>query len=84
MGWIEPSEVDPDWIVKLRVSESTQILLAITRGQGLIVETIYSGVLDPGEYELNIESDLYERRAKMGRYFLTLRAGEMIQKSRLE
>ena len=84
VGWIEPSEVDPDWIVKLRVNESAQILLAITRGQGLIVETIYSGVLDPGEYELEIETELYERRAQRGRYFLTLRAGEMIQKSPLE
>ena len=43
VGWIESSAVDALWTVKLQVNVSSDLTLAITRGQGGVVETLANG-----------------------------------------
>ncbi len=76
VGWAEPSPKDPNWTFKLRVDVATDLTLQITRGQGLVVETLADGTLDPGEHEFTLDSG----SLGSGRYFVTLVAGEVVQK----
>jgi hypothetical protein len=76
VGWREPSVVDPGWTVKLRVDVSTDLTLQITRGQGLVVQTLASGNFTPGDYEFTWDGGSLGR----GRYFVTLVSGHMVQR----
>ena len=75
VGWVEPSPADPNWTFKLRVDVATDLTLQITRGQGLVVETLAAGTLDPGEHEFTFDGG----SLGSGRYFVTLVCGEMVQ-----
>ena len=75
VGWIEPSPTDANWTVMLQVNVSTDLTLQITRGQGLVVETLANETLDAGEYEFTFDGGSLGR----GRYFVTLVCGETVQ-----
>lgn len=51
VSWIESSAVDARWTVKLRVEVAGEVSLAITRGQGQVVQTLVDGRLEPGDDE---------------------------------
>ena len=77
-GWIEPSEVDAYWTIKLRVNIMTDVTLGITRGQGTEVYTLVSDIMEPGEYEYMWDGlDEDGNELNPGNYNLTLIAGEM-------
>ena len=75
VGWVEPSPTDPNWTFKLRVDVATYLTLQITRGQGLVVETLATGTFDPGEHEFTFDGG----SLGSGRYFVTLVCGDMVQ-----
>ena len=75
VGWVEPSPTDPNWTFNLRVGVATDLTLQITSGQGLVVETLAAGTLDPGEHEFTWDGD----SLGSGRYFVTLVCGDMVQ-----
>ena len=75
VGWIEPSPTDANWTVMLQVNVSTDLTLQITRGQGLVVETLANETLDAGEYEFTFDGGSLGR----GRHFVTLVCGETVQ-----
>ncbi len=72
IGWAEPIEENPNWTVKLRVNETTDLTLEITRGAGQIEQTLANGTFTAGEYEFSWNSEDLSR----GRYFLSLTAGD--------
>ena len=76
VGWIEPSALDANWTVMVRVDVSTDLTLQITRGEGLVVETLASGNYTSGDYEFTWDAG----NLGSGRYFVTLVAGQMVQK----
>jgi hypothetical protein len=75
-GWVEPSAVDPEWILALRVNEASDVWLAITRGQGAVVHNLFGGWLSLGEYELPMpaKEDLF----LAGRHFLTVVSNDKV------
>ena len=75
-GWIERSEADAMWTVKLHVEEASELTLAITRGQGIAVEELASGSFAPGDYEFTWDGT----NLGPGRHFLSLNSGQMTQK----
>ena len=76
VGWIEPADSDRLWTVKLAVSRATDLEIAITRGDGRLVELLASGAFEPGEYSFAWSSTA----AAPGRYFVSLAAGDLSQK----
>ena len=76
VGWIEPSQVDADWTVKLHVEESSELTLAVTRGQGEVLETLADGYLEAGDYEFTVPRGALGP----GLHFLTLACGKLVQK----
>jgi len=78
-GWIEPSTVDSQWTVKLKVHRTTDLTLAITRGRGRVVQTLASGIHSPGEYSVTWN----DSELGAGRYFLSLVAGDVHQEKML-
>jgi len=81
VGWIEASAVDPTWVFKLKVDETSEFTLTVTRGQGLVERSLFQGELTPGEYELEWDGmDDSGHPLNPGRHWLTLTSGDMIQK----
>ncbi len=83
VGWIEATAVDPIWVFKLNVDETSEFSLAITRGQGRVERILFDGQLTPGEYELDWDGlDERGRPLGPGRHWLTLTSGDMVQKEK--
>ncbi len=78
LGWMEPSESDRRLVVKLRVTEGSDLQLALARGHGVVLETLFQGWLRPGDYELAIAGEYLELFP--GRVFLRLTCGDLEQK----
>jgi hypothetical protein len=84
VGWVEPADEETTWTLKLRVETTCEVVLAITRGQGLVERLLVSGSLEPGEYEIQwngLDDDGDE--LKPGVHSLTLLADEVTEKVKL-
>jgi hypothetical protein len=77
IGWIEPSEGDPSWTIKLRVNETSELRLAVT-GRGSFEQSLVEGVLTAGDYEFVWQAPGSPgNRADESEYFITLVSGDM-------
>ena len=75
----QPAPIPAGWTVKLEVSATSDLELAITRGQGKVVEMLATGSFAPGEYEF----PWYPAQLARGKHFVQLISGELVQKQML-
>jgi len=84
VGWIEPSPTDPTWVIKVVVDQTCSVTLAVTKGNAVTTRTLFEGTLSSGEWQFDWDG-LSANGADLdpGRYWLTLTAGDYVQRELL-
>ena len=79
LGWIEPSRVDPDWTIKIRVNEAGPVELEVASPSGKARRSLFQGDLEVGEHELHWDGLDATGNVVRGRNNLVLRTDKAVR-----